>query len=235
MINGTVVGLVLDNRDPTGLHRVKVRFPVDDGVESSWCRIASPMAGGNRGLVILPDIGTEVILSYATRSMSPYVIGAVYNGADDKPEPYKNDDGNDNRRVFWSRNDHMVLFDDSPGAERIGIGAKAGARLTVESAPVHHMFDAAGGKITERSEGGTFYQASRTVSFKCANLTIKATRILAQGGSDAVIEAGGGMTVKAGSIIRITSPDSQVKTPASPPSSVPAAAVATPRHPPRRT
>ena len=235
MINGTVVGIVLDNVDPTGLHRVKVRFPVDSGVDSSWCRIATPMAGRDRGLVMLPDIGTEVILSYATRSLSPYVIGAVYNGGDDKPEPYHNDDGHDDRRVFWSRNDHMLIFDDTPGGERVAIGAKAEARLQVDSAPVHHIFDAAGRKVIERSDGSTYYTADRTVSFKCANLTIKARRMLAQGGSAAVIQSAGSMSIKAGSIIRVTSPDTQVKTSASPPCAVTASPARPPIHPPRRT
>ena len=63
MINGCVVGIVEDNRDPDGMHRVLVRFPVDDGVKSSWCRMVTPMGGANRGLVMLPDVGTEVLLS----------------------------------------------------------------------------------------------------------------------------------------------------------------------------
>jgi len=235
MINGTVVGIVIDNADPAGWHRVKVRFPVDGGVDSSWCRIASPMAGADRGLVMLPDLGTEVLLAYATRSLSPYVIGAVYNGTDDTPEPYRNDDGNDDRRVFWSRNDHMVVFDDSPGAEQVGIGAAAGERLTVDSAPVHHIFDAANKKVTERSDGTTFYTADRRVSFKCSNLKVKASRVLAQGGANAVIQSGGGMTVKAGSIVRVTSPDTQVKTSAAPPCAITASAASPALHPPRRS
>ena len=57
--------------------------------------------------------------------MSPYVLGAVYNGTEDKPEPYHNDDGLNNKRVFWSRNDHMVIFDDTPGMEKVQLGAQA--------------------------------------------------------------------------------------------------------------
>ena len=71
------------------------------------------MAGKNRGWVSIPEIGTEVVISFAYRSLQPYILGAVYNGGDDKPEPYKNDDGNNDKRVFWSRNDHMLIFDDT--------------------------------------------------------------------------------------------------------------------------
>ena len=103
MIKGSVVGIVEDNKDPEKMHRVKVRFPVEQGTESRWCRMVTPMGGKNRGLVMLPDIDTEVILLFTYRSLFPVVIGAVYNGKDDKAEPYKNDDKNNNKRVLHNK------------------------------------------------------------------------------------------------------------------------------------
>ena len=110
MINGSVVGIVLDNRDPSGLHRVKVRFPVDDGVDSSWCRIASPMAGADRGLVILPDIGTEVLAASIRHPM--HLVQAALAGADVATVPFKvlkaalrhplTDSGNERFLQDWS-------------------------------------------------------------------------------------------------------------------------------------
>ena len=82
-----------------------------------------PMSGKMRGLVTLPDKGTEVVLGFAYRTHSPYILGAVYNGGEDSPEPYKNDDGDNNLRVFWSRNDHMVVFDDTKGKEKVSLEA----------------------------------------------------------------------------------------------------------------
>ena len=57
MINGLVVGLVVDNVDPDRLGRVKVTFPVDaeDAPRSDWVRIAWPDAGKDRGTVMLPE------------------------------------------------------------------------------------------------------------------------------------------------------------------------------------
>jgi uncharacterized protein involved in type VI secretion and phage assembly len=145
MINGSVVGVVIDNKDPDKMHRVKVRFPVDgeQEVQSSWIRMMSPMAGKQRGLVMLPDIGTEVVLAYAYRSMSPYVIAAVYNGKDDKPETYHNDEKNNDKRIFWSRNDHMVIFDDTSGAEKVELGCKSGSRMDIKGGPIYHSFNSA--------------------------------------------------------------------------------------------
>lgn len=177
MINGAVIGVVIDNVDPDKMHRIKVEFPVDsgDGLESSWCRMMSPMAGKDRGLVILPDIGTEVVLMYAYRTLSPYVVGAVYNGKADKPEPYHNDDSNDDKRVFWSRNDHMVIFDDTEGAEKFELGAQAPTRLTVQGAPIRQTLDSSQKTITEYCDGNTKIEAVEHISIKCKNFKLETT------------------------------------------------------------
>ncbi len=168
MISGIVVGIVEDNVDPDGMNRVLVSFPVDSGetLKSSWARLMSPMAGKMRGLVMLPDVGTEVVIAFAYRTMSPYLIGAVYNGSEDKPEPYHNDDSNNDKRVFWSRNDHMVIFDDTDGAEKVQMGAQAGSRLDVESAPIWQTLDSAEKVITMYCEKNTIVEAVETISVK---------------------------------------------------------------------
>ena len=126
MFISTTIAIVIDNRDPDKRHRIKVKFVTDSvqGMfsESSWCRMLSPMGGPRRGLVMLPEVGTEVIVGFAYRSMTPYILGAAYNGRD-LPEPYRNDDCLNNVRVFWSRNDHMVVFDDTEGMEKVVFGA----------------------------------------------------------------------------------------------------------------
>ena len=122
MVEGIIIGIVKDNVDPKKMHRVLVELPVEsveDTTETFWCRVMSPMAGKNRGLVILPEIGTEVVIGFSYKSLKPYILGAVYNGGDDKPEPYRNDDEKNNLRVFWSRNDHMVIHDDTEGEEKV--------------------------------------------------------------------------------------------------------------------
>ena len=90
MIAGSVVGLVMDNRDPDKMHRVLVQYPVAGNLKSSWCRMITPMGGVDRGLVMLPDIGTEVLLTFSYRTHHPYVLGALYNGGDDyAPDPMR--------------------------------------------------------------------------------------------------------------------------------------------------
>lgn len=176
MINGIVVGIVKDNVDPNEMHRVLVEYPVDnsDRPKSSWCRMMTPMAGKLRGLVILPDVGTEVVLAFAYRSMSPYIIGAVYNKGEDLPEPYHNDDQEDNIRLFWSRNDHMTIFDDTPGAEQVDMGCKTPSRLDVTAGPIYQTLNSAEKVITEYVEKNTIWETVEKISIKCKDFKLNA-------------------------------------------------------------
>jgi hypothetical protein len=174
MINGVVVGTVKDNKDPEGMHRVLVEYPVDgdQAPASTWCRMSTPMAGKARGMVMLPDIGTEVVLGYGTRSMHPFVLGCVYNGAEDKSEPYANDDGDNNIRLFWSRAGSMVMFNDEPGKESVSIGATSGSRMDVKGGPIHQTLDAAEKTYTEYSDKDTIWEIKETLSIKCKNFKL---------------------------------------------------------------
>lgn len=205
MINGAVIGIVLDNKDPDGLHRVLVKFPVDaEGeLKSSWVRMASPMAGDTRGLVMLPDVGTEVVMLYAYRSMTPYILGGVYNGEEDKPEPYRNDDEKNDKRVFWSRNDHLVIFDDTEGEEKVEFGAQAATRLQIESAPIYQRLDPVEKTITEYSDKNRIWEAKESISIKCKDLVLEAENAVE-------IEAGQSAIFKAGSSTEISSGGEQV-------------------------
>jgi uncharacterized protein involved in type VI secretion and phage assembly len=225
MINGLVVGTVLDNNDPSGMHRVKVQYPVDseEKLKSSWCRMCSPMAGKQRGLVILPDIDSEVVIAFAYRSMSPYVIGAVYNGKSDKPEPYRNDDQNNDKRVFWSRNDHMVIFDDTKGAEKVEVGAQASTRLDVASAPIYQSMDSSKKTITVYCEQDSELEAVETISIKCTDFELETSATLTmegktsavfKSGASASIDTSGNQTYTAGKVD--VNPSAPVSDPQSP-------------------
>src|ERR1700750_1699162 len=86
-LHGVVIGIVTNNQDPDGMHRVKVRFPwlnLDD--ESHWARVATPMAGDKRGAYFLPEPDDEVLVAFEHGSLEhPYVIGSLWNGKDKAP------------------------------------------------------------------------------------------------------------------------------------------------------
>ena len=58
---------VTNNKDPDGMGRVKVSYPaLGKETEGNWARIASPSAGKERGLLMLPQVGDKVLVSCIT-------------------------------------------------------------------------------------------------------------------------------------------------------------------------
>jgi uncharacterized protein involved in type VI secretion and phage assembly len=105
-IHGVVVGLVTDvNADG----RVKVHFPwLDETHETDWIRIATMMAGKNRGSFFLPEVNDEVLVAFEHGDARfPYVIGFLWNGEDTPPGKHVRE------RVFRSKNGHSITFLDT--------------------------------------------------------------------------------------------------------------------------
>ncbi len=114
--NGVLVGLVTNNMDPDNLGRVKVKIPALD-TESHWCRLASTMAGAQRGIAFLPEVNDEVVVAFQNGDPNyGYVLGAVWNGNDKLPKPLGKlvTGGQTIRRVMRSRLGHEITIDDSP-------------------------------------------------------------------------------------------------------------------------
>ncbi len=227
MINGSVTGIVIDNVDPDKMGRVKVKFPVDaqDAPESTWVRIAWPDAGNNRGMVMIPEKDTEVVVSYAARTLEPYILGSMYNGAADKPV-YGNDDGKDDHRRYLSRSGHRVDFSDESGKERIDIETKA-KEVTV-------AMDAANKILTTKSEKDATLEAKEKFSLKCKTLKIEASgTITIKGGKTGVFHGGTSNTIAAKTSQDWTAGNVSIDTPGQPPTAAPA----TPdcKHPPTKS
>lgn len=182
-INGVVIGIVTNNKDPEGLGRIKVKFPwLSDSDESGWARVASLMAGKERGAYFLPEVDDEVLVAFEYGDFNmPFVIGSLWNGKD-KP-PQKNDDGKNNLRVIRSRSGHLIKLDDTDGAEKIEIIDKTEKNRVV--------IDAKNDKISIISNKDI------EISAPNGKITIEANDIEAKSKASAKIEASAGMDLKA--------------------------------------
>lgn len=133
-INGVSAGIVTNNKDPEGLGRVKIKFPwLSDDNETDWVRIATLMAGGERGSFFLPEVGDEVLVAFEHGDINhPYVIGALWNGAAKPPET--NSDGENNIRKIKSRSGHEIIFNDDNTAmqEKIEIHTNSGHKIVLD-------------------------------------------------------------------------------------------------------
>ncbi len=129
--------LVTDNRDPAGMGRVKVQIPwLGDQVESTWARVAVPMAGKERGFYFLPEVGDEVLVGFEHGDVNhPYVLGALWNGKEAPPEAGSTvgTGGQVVKRLIRTRAGHTILLDDSEGGGGITIEDSAGNRIRLDT------------------------------------------------------------------------------------------------------
>lgn len=185
--NGIVIGIVADLDDPLKLGRVRVKLPHLDGQLSDWARIASPMAGKDRGMFMRPELEDEVLVLFEhgdPRRAS--VVGAFWSSADTPPA----DDGktiDNNWRFFRSRSGHLLKFDDTSGAERIEIVGKGGDHKL--------LIDVSGKKIEISCSSGDI-----ALSAPSGKLSIDAQQVEIKASASLKIEAGATMTIKGASV-----------------------------------
>ena len=126
LIHGLLCGMVTDNKDPEGINRVQVKFVVPSGdILSAWARVITKMGGPEMGWTCLPEPDDEVLLRFVNgQPDQPVVVGAVHNGKD--VIPFDNSDGKNDERIWYSRSDHHMIFNDGDGAEFIQVETKDG-------------------------------------------------------------------------------------------------------------
>jgi uncharacterized protein involved in type VI secretion and phage assembly len=145
---GVYPALVTDVQDPDGQGRVQVSLPFTNGQEgpaaAAWARLATFMAGADRGSWFVPEVNDEVLVAFlAGDARHPVVIGALWNGVDAPPETM---DADNNLRSITSRSGHRLLFDDTAAATKVVLATQGGHRLTLD--------DAAGGTVTLEHDNG---------------------------------------------------------------------------------
>lgn len=176
-VKGVAIALVTQNKDDEGLCRVKVRYPWHDKPrESYWARLATPMAGKQRGMVMIPEIGDEVLVAFEREDVRfPYVLGSLWNG-EDKP-PLANGDGKNDKRIIKSRKKHYLLFDDGASGV-VELHHEKGRKIVLDDNGFL-VQDEKGNVIKVDSNSGTMtIEAKGQLSIKAATITIEATGTL---------------------------------------------------------
>lgn len=186
---GVVVGIVTNNKDPDGLHRVKVRFPwLSDDVESNWARVAAPMTGKDRGTYFLPEVDDEVLVAFEHGQVDyPFVVGSLWNGRDSAPE--SNSDGQNNHRTIKSRSGHVLRFNDKGGGETIEIIDKTGNNKIV--------IDSSRNTITIEA------QSDITIKSSTGKLTMQANGIEMKSQMGVSVDAATGIDIKANAVVTV--------------------------------
>jgi phage protein D len=81
--NSVVLGVVTNNQDPQNLGRVRVKFPALGDTEGNWARVCTPGAGKKKGVMMIPQVGDEVVIGFEHDDVNqPFILGSVWNGQD---------------------------------------------------------------------------------------------------------------------------------------------------------
>ena len=135
-----------------------MKFPaLGDNVESFWCRMASSMAGPDRGFCMLPEAGDEVVVAFQNGDPNHgYVLGAVWNGSDHLPKPLGQlvTGGTTIRRIIKTCVGHVILIDDTPDPGGITIIDKTENNKIVINTKENKIFIEAQSDISVKSATG---------------------------------------------------------------------------------
>ncbi|KMN77964.1 type IV secretion protein Rhs [Chromobacterium sp. LK11] len=141
--SATVVGPVNAEVHTDKLGRIRVHFHWDryktqEEDASCWIRVSQAWAGKGWGVLAMPRVGQEVLVTYVDGDLDrPMVTGIVYNG--DNPTPYDlpkdiRYTGLVTRSLKQGRysNASQITFDDQRGAERVMVHAERDMQQTTE-------------------------------------------------------------------------------------------------------
>jgi uncharacterized protein involved in type VI secretion and phage assembly len=163
---GLYPALVADVADPDGQGRVRVRLPwapdSDGAAYEAWARLATLMAGDNRGSWLIPDVGDEVLVGFEAGDVRrPYVLGALWNGRDAPPASMDGAGRND-KKVLRSRNGVQLTLDDSSGQEQFVVETPGGQSITLRDGPgAVEIVDSNGNSIKLETSGITITASAR--------------------------------------------------------------------------
>jgi uncharacterized protein involved in type VI secretion and phage assembly len=173
-VKGVAIALVTQNQDDEGLCRVKVSYPWHDKPRDSyWARLAMPMAGKGRGLVLIPEVGDEVLVAFERDDLAfPWVLGSSWNGKD-KPA-WANDDGNNDKRGLTSRKKHRLLFDDGSRGV-VELFHEKGRKVVLDDDGFVVQDEKGNVVKVDSNSGAMTIEAKGTLSIKATSITLEAT------------------------------------------------------------
>lgn len=183
---GVYPAIVTDINDPDGLGRVKIQLPWSPDIEGesyeAWARIATLMAGADRGTWFIPDVDDEVLVSFeAGAPRHPYVVGALWNGQDAPPESMDGG-GENNIKKIHSRNGVKIIFDDSSGQETLTLETPGGQTIILKDGESSIECRDSNGNYVKLESAGITVNASAKVTINASTIEISAGMVTVNAG-----------------------------------------------------
>jgi uncharacterized protein involved in type VI secretion and phage assembly len=183
---GVYPARVTDIVDPDQQGRVKVRLPwspdAGDSSYEAWARLATMMAGNNRGTFFIPDVDDEVLVAFeGGNARRPYVVGALWNGQDAPPEQMDSA-GNNYLKTILSRQGVRITLDDTDGATKLRLETPMGQSIVLSDEDISIVAqDATGNSIKLAPEGITITAVSQ-VEIQATTVQVDASMVTVNAG-----------------------------------------------------
>jgi uncharacterized protein involved in type VI secretion and phage assembly len=180
---GVYPALVTDVVDPDSQGRVKVKLPwspdpeADNTRYETWARLATMMAGGDRGTFFIPDVNDEVLVAFeGGNPRRPYVIGAVWNGQDTPPEQMDGA-GKNYLKTILSRQGVRITLDDTDGAVKLRLETPNGQSVVLSDEDNSIVAEDSNGNSIKMDTSGITVTAALEVKIQASTVEIDASMV----------------------------------------------------------
>lgn len=183
---GVFTALVTDIRDPENLGRVRIVLPWMPDTNSAryevWARLATMMAGDNRGSWFVPEVNDEVLVAFENGdARRPFVIGALWNGKD-KPPASMDAAGRNDKKVLRSRNGVKITLDDQNGQEKLILETPGGQTITLKDGPGAIEIEDSNGNSIKLETAGITVDAAIKVTVNATQVEVAAAMVTVNAG-----------------------------------------------------
>jgi len=181
---GVYPAQVIDNQDPDNLGRVRIRLPwspdTDGDAYEAWARIATMMAGNNRGSWFIPDVDDEVLVAFEGGDpRRPFVVGMLWNGTDTPPERM---DANNNLKTILSRAGVRMTMDDSDGAVSLTLSTPGGHSLVFDDGDRSVTATDSNGNVVKLDSSGVSITTGAQVKVQASTIEASAGMVTVNAG-----------------------------------------------------
>jgi len=160
---GTIMtlGVVTRVSDPEKLGRVQVSLPAYDDVETDWMGVLTVGVGAKKGVVMLPDVGDEVLVLCAKEDPAH---GVVLGGLCGKGPPDSGVEGDAVKRFAWlTPGGQLVRLDDVKKSLRLENADGSYLEITPQKVSLHSQanieIEAPGRSVLIRGKAINFEEA----------------------------------------------------------------------------